>query len=88
MFKYSHLCCKIKNQYAVTDKTLLLIANSHSIPFISIFAYYYKTLIIIDNRLIDFNFDFLYSYEDITDILMLMSYDNKAEKFLNNTNVK
>ena len=88
MFKYSHLCCKIKNPYAVTDKTLLLITNSHSIPFISIFAYYYKTLIIIDNRLIDFNFDFLYSYEDITDILMLMSYDNKAEKFLNNTNVK
>lgn len=88
IFKYSHLSCKIKNYNAVTEKTLLLICDSHTIPFISILAHYYKTLIIIDNRLTGFNFDFLYAYEDIDNIMIIMSYDNDVNKFLNNTDIK
>jgi len=50
-FLGSHIECKIVNKNSMTDKKLLLVTDSMSIPMIPFFISYYREIMYIDSRL-------------------------------------
>jgi hypothetical protein len=85
IFKYCHFPVKIENYTCDNDDALLVIGNSHTIPFVPILTKYYRTVVIIDNRLQDFTFQFMFSYINFKNILILASYDINEKSLINVT---
>lgn len=72
---------KLKND---DDRTLLIISDASIIPFIHILNHYFHTVIIIDNPLSNMNFEFLYAFKNITDVLILSSTNKSLNLIIDN----
>ena len=60
---------------------MIISGDSHTVPLIPILSCYFKKVIVLDNR---FNFpsNLFYENEEITDILIMLSYNNTLDKFI------
>jgi hypothetical protein len=85
-FKYSFTPFKISksSSFDTKERNLLVITDGSITPFIYILMEYYKTVIVIDNYFYNMNFDYLYTYLNITDILILTSTNKPYELIINN----
>ena len=81
LFRYSHECIKIENMCSKSNRILIISGDSHTVPLIPILSCYFKKVIVLDNR---FNFpsNLFYENEEITDILIMLSYNNTLDKFI------
>lgn len=75
IFKYCHFPVKIVNYTCKNNDAILIVGNSHTIPFISILTKYYHTVVVIDNRVQCFTYDFMFAYIDFKKILLMGSYE-------------
>ena len=85
VFKYCNLPVKIVNNTCGNNDSILIIGHSHIIPFISILTRYFHTVIVIDNHLMNFTFDFMFPYVDFKHILILGSYETDKNNLVNVT---
>lgn len=75
----------IKNNIKhANDRNLLIFSDGTISPFIPILMQYFSSIFVIDNYLSNFNFDFLYAYENITDILILTSTNKSLNLIIDN----
>ena len=75
----------IKNDVKHTnDRNILIFSDGTISPFIPILMQYFSNIFVIDNYLYNFNFDFLYAYENITDILILTSTNKSLNLIIDN----
>lgn len=73
LFFWAHQCCKIENLGENNGKTLLISGDSHMIPIVPILCYYYKKVIVLDNRYPSVNaYEILTENETIDDTLLLI----------------
>ena len=82
LFKYCHFPVKIVNNSCNNRDAILVVGNSHTIPFIPILVKYYRTVVIIDNHVQCFTFDFMFPYIDFKNILIMGSYERYKEELL------
>lgn len=66
------------------DRNLLVFSDGSIIPFIPILMRYFSKIFVIDNYFSNYNFEFLYAYENITDILILSSTNKELDLIINN----
>jgi hypothetical protein len=66
------------------DRNLLVFSDGSIIPFIPILMRYFAKIFVIDNYFSNYNFEFLYAYENITDILILSSTNKELDLIINN----
>lgn len=78
-FKLSQVRTKLKG-----DRSLLVITDCSILPFIHILNYYFHTVIVINNYFNNMNYEFLYAYSDITDILILTSTNKPYNLIIDN----
>ena len=85
-FKFSLNSFKIQKDRICKkdDRTLLVITDGTIIPFIHILNHYFYTVIVIDNQFNNIDFEFLYAYEKITDILILTSTNKPLNLIIDN----
>ena len=81
LFKYSHCCAKLENKNPIYNKSLLITGDSQMIPAIPVLAYYYKTLVYLDNR--NGKCSNKGIWKDITfdDVLVNLFYPNSLDKY-------
>lgn len=85
-FKYSLGSFKLQQNRVKKqgDRSLLIITDGTVIPFIHILNHYFYTIIVIDNYFNNLTYEFLYAYNDITDILILTSTNKPCNLIIDN----
>lgn len=85
-FKFSLNSFKIQqNRLSFNGaRNLLVITDGTILPFINILNYYFYTIVVINNSLENVNYEFLYAYNNITDILILTSTNKSLELIIDN----
>lgn len=89
---YTKQCCFSMTPFKIVkdrikqknERVLLVITDGSIIPYIHILNYYFYKVIVIDNVLNNMSFDFLYAYEDVTDILIMTSQNKPLSLIIDN----
>lgn len=87
LFVGSHSICTVVNiKEGCENKKLFMVCNSQMIPSIPVLAHYYRKMVIVDRRVLDFNISTLYENETFDDVLICAwrFFKESAEKCINN----
>ena len=84
LFRYSHENIKIENLSIDSNRILVVSGDSHTVPLIPILCCYFKKVIVLDNRWKNIPAHLFYQDENITDVLIMLSYNNSLDKFIIN----
>lgn len=83
LFSFSHQCSVLVNESCNNERVLLISCDSLMIPLIMPISYYFKKVIVLDNRYSGtYSSRTLYANENITDSMIVFSDRTDLKKFL------